>query len=137
METPFHPHRTQSFTVLFSLSYLCSLCFSDIQAITWDYERFIPDFERPVLLREIKHAYHRIGSKDAGGTDSSRALHELLLRLIYELLSGHISMDDIRYHTWTRSRHRERMHGLRIHRLLSRVRKNEKALRVLHSVRWL
>ena len=133
--SPFHPQNRLSVMMLFSFSFLCSLRFIDIVAMREDYLKYTSKSERRELMGRIVKAYHDFGSGNKN--DGEKALYELLLRLIYELLSGHISLNDIRYRTWHKSGHREPKHGIRIEKLLRRIYGSSKAITLKREIRWL
>jgi hypothetical protein len=137
-KSPFHPATKYRSKVLFSYSFLASLDIVDMIAIYEDYHDFTTKHAKLGLMTRLVEAYHVKPPKSKDhDADGEAALHELMLRLVYELFSGYISINDIKYRTWDISVHRDRRHGERIRRLLMRIEKSGRAMRTLRSIMWL
>jgi hypothetical protein len=137
-KSPFHPATRYRSKVLFSYSFLASLDVIDMIAIYEDYQDYTTRHAKLGLMTRLVEAYHiKPPTKKNIDVDGHAALHELMMRLIYELFSGYISINDIKYRTWARSVHRDSRHGERIRRLLMRIEKSPRAMRTLRSIMWL
>jgi hypothetical protein len=112
---------------------LCKLNFSDIAAIYEDYHLFTTRHAKLKLLTRLVEGYHIKGSNQ----DGERALHELMLRLIFELFSGIITLADIDFQRWDISMGRDWRHTERIRRLMQRVHACPKSLALMRCIRWL
>jgi hypothetical protein len=138
--SPFHPenriYKRMHPTDIFSFRFLCSLLVVDIIAMREDYLMYMDRGERRVFMSDLVDHYHRYGSGN-NKKDGVGALYELMLRLIFEVLHGHISVNDIRRGTWYRSHHRESKHGIRIEKLYRRVKSCHVASKHLRNISWL
>jgi hypothetical protein len=119
---------------LFSFSYLCSLRIGDVERIQREFWIANSRSSRRRLCKRIVRSYHKTSR---GRGDGMEALHELLMRLMYELLNGFISFNDLYYGTWDISTHRDREHNQWVAKLLGKVYRNRATLDVLRNVKWL
>jgi len=133
--SPFHPATKYRSDILFDFSYLRSLYIVDIIAIYEDYQVYTTKRAKMQLLNKLVKAYHV--SPKSGKSTGEAALHELMLRLLFELFNGFISLNDIKCRTWDRSMHRDVRHTMRIHRLLMLIQQSQKGLQMFRRIAWL
>lgn len=134
LKSPFHPSTPYRSNVLFNFNFLKNLTFLDVIVIVEDFQLYTTRRHKLQFKSRLVAAYH-IPFKSC--SDGEVALYELLLRLMYELLSGYISINDLRYETWHRSCHRDARHNERVRRLLDRIHRSRKALYKLRRIHWL
>lgn len=120
--TLFHGHF--SLERLFSFFYLTTISFRDLKILVDDF-RSLPHPKRRLVLLKIVEFYHTLYQPKI--TCARKAMHELLLRIIFETLKDINSTSSIREfvaNTFS-SRRRDKNHQIRIFKLVAKCRKRE------------
>jgi len=98
----------------------------EIKAYIKVFDR-LSDIRRKLILDHICHEYH---DKDI--------VTELILRLIYEILSNHIQLNDVMKGSWRYcSFFIEKNHALRLKILHERIKRNKTALERVSKIQWI
>lgn len=121
--TLFHGHF--SIERLLSFFYLTSITFQDLHIMADDFDNLPHQTKRYVLLKIVEF-YHTLFQRKV--SCPRKAMHELLLRMVFETLKKINSTSSIRTFVASTfsSRKREKNHQIRIHILVSKCRKTYK-----------
>lgn len=117
-----------------SFRFLCSLTVYEVLDLCYDFREIKSYSTRRRISKRLVRSYH---ITSPGAMDGEKALHELMLRLLYELFNGYISGNDLLYGTWERSTHRDRKHNEWVARLMGEVVRCPRTYRLLRCIRWL